>query len=114
MPAICSSDYQAPQTDPAIAARVTDFRKRTLEELYNLKKDPDCLHNLINDKKHAQIKEQMFQKMKAYMQSSNDSLLSAFENRYDKDALRQGLEFAKKSASNIKGMKPHMVKRKNK
>ena len=38
----------AAETDDKIAERVKMFRYRALEEFYDLKKDPDCLVNLID------------------------------------------------------------------
>ena len=45
------------------------FGKRVAEELYDVKRDPDCLHNLANDPKHsaqkAKLKAQMERELKA-------------------------------------------------
>jgi len=38
---------EAAKSDPAIAARVEFLVHRVTEELYDIRKDPDCLHNLI-------------------------------------------------------------------
>ena len=41
---------KAAETDPEIAKRVDVFLHRCTEEMYDLKKDPDCLVNLIEKK----------------------------------------------------------------
>ena len=96
---------EAAKTDPAIQHRVNLFRKRCLEELYDLKNDPDCLNNLIDDPKHTAIKEKMHKKLESYMRESTDSLLDAFLNRYDKEKRQAAMRIAKKSGTGDNGKK---------
>lgn len=75
---------QAAKTDPAIQARVDLFRYRVAEELYDLKSDPDCLHNLISDPAYAQESNDLRGKLAAQMTKTQDPMLAAFENRDDR------------------------------
>jgi len=75
---------KAAATNPAIQARVDLFRYRVPEELYDLKSDPDCLHNLINESTHAESLKALQGKLVAHMQKTDDPMLAAFHNRYDR------------------------------
>jgi len=75
---------QAAQTDPTIQARVDLFRHRVPEELYDLKNDPDCLHNLINDSVHAASLKLLQEKLVDHMTNTEDPMLAAFQNRTDR------------------------------
>ena len=99
---------QAGKSNPQIQARVDLFRHRVHEELFDLKNDPDCLHNLIDDKKYKNIRQELATKMQDYMTSSNDSILDAFKHRYDDQKRQQYLAVAKQSGSNIKQKKSHL------
>ncbi|MDG1897809.1 MAG: sulfatase [Fuerstiella sp.] len=77
----------AAKTDPDIAARINLFRYRVSEEFYDLKNDPDCLHNLI-DRPDLQPSIQLLQaQLVAHMTRTNDPMLPAFENREDREAV---------------------------
>jgi N-sulfoglucosamine sulfohydrolase len=71
----------AAKTDPAIAERVQMFRYRVVEELYDLRKDPDCLNNLIDNPEYAAQAEALRAQVHQQMADSNDPLLAAFEKR---------------------------------
>ena len=72
------------ETDAAIKARVDLFRYRVPEELYDLKNDPDCLHNLIDDSAHAATLKALQAKLVAHMERTADPMLAAFQNRNDR------------------------------
>jgi N-sulfoglucosamine sulfohydrolase len=78
---------EAANTDPEIAARVDLFRKRTLEELYDLQKDPDCLNNLIGNPDYDNAYTQMSQEMRDVLVESDDLVLEIFDNRHDPEKL---------------------------
>jgi arylsulfatase A-like enzyme len=46
--------------------------KRALEELYNIKEDPDCIKNLAEDPSHAEIKRRLWAKLKATLTEQRD------------------------------------------
>jgi N-sulfoglucosamine sulfohydrolase len=75
---------EAAQSNPAIQARIDLFRYRVPQELYDLKSDPDCLHNLIDDPAHAESLESLQDKLAAQMRRTEDPMLAAFLNRNDR------------------------------
>lgn len=72
---------QAAQTDPAVAARLAHFNHRTVEELYDYRKDPDGLDNLINDPAHAEVANQLRAALEDWMRKTGDPALQVFQNR---------------------------------
>jgi len=64
-----------------IAARIKLFRYRVPEELYDLKNDPDCLHNLVDHDEHRSTIESLQTKLVAQMEKTRDPMLKAFLNR---------------------------------
>jgi len=77
----------AAANDPQIAARVKHFLYRTVEELYDLKADPDALRNLIGDPKHRAEADRLRGELERWMQRTADPALEAFRNRGSADAL---------------------------
>ena len=75
---------RAAESDPAIKARVDLFRYRVPEELYDLKNDPDCLNNLIDDPSHAGTLDNLQKRLVAQMRKTEDPMLQAFLNRTDR------------------------------
>ena len=75
---------QAAKTNPAIQARVDLFRHRVPEEFYDLKHDPDCLHNLINESAHTSTLQKLQALLETQMQKTNDPMLAAFKHRDDR------------------------------
>ena len=69
---------QAANTDPDIAARVQLFLYRVPEELYDFESDPDALHNLADDPIYQQQLATMRQELLAWMESTNDALISGY------------------------------------
>jgi len=51
------------------------FGKRPEEELYDIKKDPDCVRNLANDPEYAQMKEQLWTQLKTELTAQEDPRL---------------------------------------
>lgn len=74
---------EAAATNPNAAERVKTFRYRAAEELYDLKKDPDELHNLISDPKFTAKAEAFRKELEQWMLKNNDPLLKVFQNRKD-------------------------------
>ena len=77
----------AAATNPGAAERVKTFRYRSAEELYDLKSDPDGLHNLINDPKFKAKVRTSQKELEQWMVKNNDPLLKVFQNRNDPKAL---------------------------
>lgn len=80
---------EAAQTDQDIARRCELFRKRVLEELYELKSDPDCLNNLIGNPEYSEVYRDMALKMRELMIESRDPNLDIFDKRHHPDRLLQ-------------------------
>ena len=99
----------AAKTDKAIAARVNLFRHRIPEELYDLEKDPDCLHNLMDNPEYKPIIESMQKKLNAQMTKTKDPILKAFENRTDQVKVEEAMTEA---YGNFKRDKPKGTKTK--
>jgi len=72
-----------------IKQRVDFFLLRVVEEFYDFEKDPDALHNLINNPTYADKINKMRNEMKRWMIKNNDPALTAFEKRYSKEALQK-------------------------
>jgi N-sulfoglucosamine sulfohydrolase len=72
---------EAAANNPHAAERVKTFRLRYPEELYDLKTDPDGLHNLINDPAQQSRIRAFRKEMDAWMVKTGDPLLKVFRNR---------------------------------
>ncbi|MBA2116583.1 sulfatase family protein [Bremerella alba] len=75
---------RAAKNDPAIQARVDLFRYRAPEEFYDLKKDPNCLHNLIDNSDYADKIKELQEQLVAHMKATEDPMLAAFASRDDR------------------------------
>ena len=75
---------EAAKTDTSIQARIDLFRHRVPEELYDLKNDPNCLHNLIDDPTHVSTLSSLQSKLTSHMKKTADPMLAAFANRNDR------------------------------
>jgi N-sulfoglucosamine sulfohydrolase len=83
---------KAGETDPKIAARVTLFEHRVLEEFFDFEKDPNGLNNLIADPRYKKEIETMRSALKKEMEKTSDPALSVFDNRYDDAAIDKFME----------------------
>jgi N-sulfoglucosamine sulfohydrolase len=72
---------EAAENDPAIMARIMQYRYRSLEELYDLENDPGCLVNLAESPEYRSVLDSMRGQMESNMEASGDPLLRAFQNR---------------------------------
>lgn len=72
---------KAAETDEEIQKRVEYFLYRTPEEFYDIKNDPDCLHNLIGEEEYQELIEAYRKKLFAYMKESQDGLVSVFKEK---------------------------------
>lgn len=75
--------------NPDIKARHDLYQHRVVEELYSISKDPDCLHNLIDNPEHATTLKQMRGDLYQWMKDTGDHCLVAFENRSDPAAMEK-------------------------
>jgi N-sulfoglucosamine sulfohydrolase len=77
----------AAKDDDAIAARIKLFRYRVPEEFYDLAKDPNCLHNLIDSGEHRKTIELLQGKLVKQMEKTRDPMLKAFLSRTERAAV---------------------------
>jgi len=81
----------AAKDDQQVAQRVRMFRYRAMEELYGLRRDPDCLNNLVDEPKYNDDLRKMQNELCQWMKKTSDPLLKVFENRYSPDNRKSAL-----------------------
>ena len=87
------------KTDSKLAARLELYKHRVPEELYDVVKDPDCLHNLIDSPKHQAELKKLRATLDAWMVKSKDPTLEAFRKREDKAFVEAYVQQLEKEAS---------------
>lgn len=97
---------EAGQTDEQIAQRVELYKHRVPEEFYNVKTDPDGLHNLANDPAYAKEIERYRNQMLAMMKQYNDPAYQAFRDRNQPGVIEAFMadqrEKAKETGKNVR------------
>jgi N-sulfoglucosamine sulfohydrolase len=69
-----------------IAARLALFDHRVPEELFDIQKDPDCLHNLATNPEYAPQLAQQRQRLETWMARHKDPMAAIFATRDDAEA----------------------------
>jgi N-sulfoglucosamine sulfohydrolase len=90
---------EAAKTDPEIAKRVELFRHRVPEEFYDFKKDPDALHNLIDDPAYAGEIQKFRKRMVEFMKQYKDPALQVFVDRNKPGVVKEFMDQQKIRAS---------------
>lgn len=72
-------------SDKTMAARHQLYQNRVVEELYEVRHDPDCLVNLIDDTQHQQALNRLRNLLETWMVDTRDPLLEVFRQRDDPD-----------------------------
>ena len=80
---------EAAKTNPEIAARVTLFDKRVVEEFYDFENDPNALNNLIDNPEYKELIDAKRAKMQAWMEKTNDPALELFLVKDDNEKLKE-------------------------
>ena len=75
---------KAAETDSEIAARCDLFLYRVPEEFYDYEKDPDALHNLVNDPNYKTEVDKFRAILEKHMVETNDPVLAPFKSRNNK------------------------------
>ena len=87
---------RAAKNDPLIRARVDHLQHRTVEEFYDLKKDPHSLNNLINpkdnDSEYSKAITDLRKLLLDWMIKYKDPALTAFKNRQSAESLEKFME----------------------
>ena len=78
--------------DTEIKKRFDTWLYRSVEELYDYDKDPDALHNLIEDPAYKEVVNVLRRAMLEQMKKTADYTLSAFVNKDDKDYLNKWMK----------------------
>ena len=68
-----SSWVAAAALDQKASVLVNRYQRRPAEELYDVANDPHCLHNLIDDPRLAETRNQLSGQLDAWMKSQGDS-----------------------------------------
>lgn len=82
---------RAAEYNQEIRKRVDFFRRRPLEEFYDIKKDPECLNNLISDPKYSNAIKKKRDELEKWMKKSGDPLLYIFEHRDNIEVIKPKL-----------------------
>ncbi|QIF03967.1 sulfatase [Roseimicrobium sp. ORNL1] len=93
------------KTDPQIGGRLEVYQHRTMEELYDVEKDPDCLHNLIGHPGSEKDAGSMRQMLDAWMVKYEDPMLEIFRKRDDAAAREAWVAAQEKEAESRVGGK---------
>ena len=96
----------AAETDEEIADRVRMLEYRTVEEFYDLEKDPDSLDNRIGDPELASTIDTLRGELALWMKEHGDPALSALENRSDPAALEDFMaQYTARASQQIQELK---------
>ena len=106
---------RADETNLRLAKRVHHFEYRTVEEFYDLGKDPFCLENLLPSKQRETASKSgneallsLRQKLRSWMVKHNDFALDAFDHRDSSEALEQFMkDYTVRSGKEVEAMKPY-------
>ena len=82
------------------------WRTRVPEELYDVVKDPDCLHNLIDSPQYQAELKQLRATLDAELVKSKDPMLEAFRKREDREFVETYVQQLEKEAGERKRNKP--------
>ena len=83
---------KAGKANPLIRERVEMFRYRAQEEFYDLKNDPDCLHNLMQNKAYTKRINQYKNRLEEWMKKYHDPMLPVFAVMSDPQEMHRMLE----------------------
>ncbi len=70
-----------------------NFGKRVSEELYDIKNDPFCVHNLANDISFAVTKAQLKSEMEGKLLQQNDLRMKGFGHLYEANPFTRNVDF---------------------
>lgn len=76
----------APKNE-TIRKRVDVMRYRSVEELYDINNDPDCLHNLAESKDHQKTIKDLRHALHDWMKATGDHAITAFAGRNDPEKM---------------------------
>jgi hypothetical protein len=87
---------RAGEKDPLIRARIHHLQHRTVEEFYDLRKDPHSIKNLLNSKESQSEYEEEISKLRdrmlEWMIEFKDPAINAFKHRQSPESLEKFME----------------------
>ncbi|MEC9037813.1 MAG: sulfatase [Verrucomicrobiota bacterium] len=96
-----------------IRKRVDVMRYRTVEELYDINNDPDCLLNLAESSDHQKIIKDLRQALHDWMKATGDHAITAFAGRNDPEKMESYVK-AVQAESDLRRKNKRKKKRKSK
>jgi N-sulfoglucosamine sulfohydrolase len=79
----CKRMIKLAQEDEQMNERLELYRYRVPQELYHVKRDPDCLENLIHNPNHEKVKNKLMVLLEEWMERTKDPILECFRKRDD-------------------------------
>jgi hypothetical protein len=98
------------QTDSTIAARHDLYQFRTVEELYDIASDPDCLVNLVGSPRYQSELKRLRGELETWMVRTDDHMLAVFQQR-DDPAVREAYVVQKEKQSEERKAKKKQAKK---
>jgi N-sulfoglucosamine sulfohydrolase len=111
----CKRMIELAKNDKAMNERLNLYRYRVQQELYQVKRDPDCLHNLIGSSNNQEVKNKLQKVLEEWMVKTGDPILECFRKREDSafvEAYVQDLESESEVRRKASAPKPKTKKKK--
>jgi N-sulfoglucosamine sulfohydrolase len=113
----CKRMIELAKDDKAMNERLNLYRYRVPQELYQVKRDPDCLQNLIDSSNNQEVKNKLQKLLEEWMVKTGDPILECFRKREDPsfvEAYVQKLESESEARRKASAPKPKTKKKKKK
>ena len=113
----CKRMIELAKNDKAMNERLNLYRYRVPQELYQVKRDPDCLQNLIGSSNNQEVKNKLQKLLEEWMVKTGDPILECFRNREDAafvEAYVQKLESESEARRKASAPKPKNKNKKKK
>jgi N-sulfoglucosamine sulfohydrolase len=111
----CKRMIELAKNDQAMNQRLNLYRYRVPQELYQVKRDPDCLQNLIGSSNNQEVKNKLQKLLEEWMVKTGDPILECFRKREDPafvEAYVQKLESESEARRKASAPKPKTKKKK--
>ena len=111
----CKRMIELAKNDKAMNERLNLYRYRVPQELYQVKRDPDCLQNLIGSSNNQEVKNKLQKLLEEWMVKTGDPILECFRKREDPafvEAYVQKLESESEARRKASAPKPETKKKK--
>lgn len=96
---------QAAKENTDIAQRIKHFEKRTMEEFYDFKGDPNCKNNLVNDLSYQEKINELRKALELKLKETGDPAYAPFIDRYNPEAIQKYLNVYKNQTSKVPPVK---------